>query len=730
MSVDSGDRWLELQGLKVIEFGGTLSNRLLVKLLSDQGADISCYNWKSQEDSVASANWSDGRVVRDHDMSSKRSREDLWQLIEESDVFITSFDQEAMLEIGLDYKSLSSRIPSLLYCAIGAFPAEAERVENQNAEWIVAAELGLDRITTPDDPRVEPLPLASVYAAIQAAIYLAGGLTLRDRSGAGMFMELSLFGATITTLSVNLVEISDPTVVSLQGRYRLPSADRYMCADGRAVQVQATTPEVLTAMLRSMGHDELLEEAVLGLTGLPSAESVRDWYDRFAEIFRQRTSWEWEEIAAAEGAAVTVCRTRAEWVEESHAYETGILKKVQGSTKPDLGPAVRLYPLERSVVDTVTAGSGKSTNVQSETHLPLAGKRVLDLSIIFAGPTCGRLLAELGADVIKIDAPYRSAPPYLSPMAWLDVQRSKRSLLVDLRTEEGKEVLWRLIDESDAILQNYRAGKLDKLGFGYEEVVARKPDIVYISMNAFDFDGAMSRRPGWEPNAQALTGMQMSRIKGGGMPPRVPVPANDFASGFLCAYGAILALRAAERTGKGQRVLGSLTRTASFIQTSELAWATGDTTDRPSWLDSEIRFVECEDGWLAVQINPASGIDDADFVTSRGLTRISAMEFFRGRSLKAVIAREPHDLRNAGWVREAGLLKTWDNPNWGEMTNVFARGTTTGMEHRYGWPAPDPGQDSASVLRTFGYSDEQITKLSETGVIAGPIPLFGRAPGS
>ena len=122
------------------------------------------------------------------------------------------------------------------------------------------------------------------------------------------------------------------------------------------------------------------------------------------------------------------------------------------------------------------------------TNLPLAGIRVLDLCIVLAGPTCGRTLAQYGAEVIKIDPEHR--PPQLTP--WLDVGRGKRSIALNISTPEGLDTFLKLVDSADVILEGFRKGVTDRLGIGYEQVRAKNPGIVYTSINCFGRSGPVS----------------------------------------------------------------------------------------------------------------------------------------------------------------------------------------------------------------------------------------------
>ena len=172
---------------------------------------------------------------------------------------------------------------------------------------------------------------------------------------------------------------------------------------------------------------------------------------------------------------------------------------------------------------------------------------MLDLCIVLAGPTCGRTLAEYGADVIKIDDPAR---PY-DPSGSLDVNRGKRSILLDLKQEAGRQVFFDLLETADVVVENYRKGSLAKLGLDYDSLKQRKPDLVYASLNAYGYDGPWSERPGWEQLAQATSGMQARRGGRDAAPMLMPYPVNDYGTGMMGAYAVALALHERNRTGPG-----------------------------------------------------------------------------------------------------------------------------------------------------------------------------------
>jgi crotonobetainyl-CoA:carnitine CoA-transferase CaiB-like acyl-CoA transferase len=366
----------------------------------------------------------------------------------------------------------------------------------------------------------------------------------------------------------------------------------------------------------------------------------------------------------------------------------------------------------------------------------LEGVRVLDLCIILAGPTLGRTLAEFGADVIKIDSPTRGG--YVA--SHNDVNRGKRSLLLDLKSEAGRDIFWRLLGDADVVAQNYRAGKLDRLGLGYEEVRQRKPDIVYASLNAFGHLGPWAKRPGHEQFAQAATGMQR-RFGGDGPPAVQPNPINDYGTGFMGAYAVALALLHRRRTGEGQHVDTALAYTAMVHQSPFMQLYDGKRWEEPSGQDRLgsgplHRAYQARDGWVFIGARPdevsrLAAVDGlAGIATLQGDALEEALaQRFAGdtvatwveRLTKAGIGAQPcildlEDLMHDPWVTAHQLSLTREHDEIGLVTTCGPAPRLSRTPIRVGWPAPKPGADAREILAEIGLA-HRLEALIEAGVV-------------
>ena len=196
-----------------------------------------------------------------------------------------------------------------------------------------------------------------------------------------------------------------------------------------------------------------------------------------------------------------------------------------------------------------------------ESMPPLTGLRVLDLTRVLAGPYCAMMLGDMGAEVIKIEEPAqgddtRSWAPHRDGWStfFLGLNRSKKSLAIDLKSDAGASVLGRLIDTADVLIENFRPGSLSKLGFGYERVAARNRRLVYCSITGYGQTGPKRRLPGYDAVIQAESGLMDVTGHPDGPPTRVGVAITDYLAGLYAMNGILLALRDRDRTGQGQHV--------------------------------------------------------------------------------------------------------------------------------------------------------------------------------
>ena len=389
----------------------------------------------------------------------------------------------------------------------------------------------------------------------------------------------------------------------------------------------------------------------------------------------------------------------------------------------------------------------------SEFPDPLAGIKVLDFSHVQSGPICTAMLADMGAEVVKIES--FAGDQFRQPMEganFFNFNRNKRGMALNLKTKEGKEIILKLVKDADVLVENFLPGAMDRLGFGYETLSRLNPGIVYCSISGFGLSGPFRDRPAYDPILQAMSGIMDST----GEPDRPPVrmrPAMvDYSAGFNAAFAITAALYGREKTGRGQRIDVALLDVAlyamgpfvtQFARKGELPERAGSA--QPS--GGAIQNFETRDGLIyvvagtdhmwknlceALQI-PEVG-NDPRYATrqARADHRVQIAEIinretrkFPGQELEAKllaadvacgtvrnigeIIQEPH-------VQARGILEEVNYPSLGNIvavkTPIFFSGKPAPFRRR----APMLGEHSREILKELGYTDEQIQDLIQGGV--------------
>jgi crotonobetainyl-CoA:carnitine CoA-transferase CaiB-like acyl-CoA transferase len=303
-----------------------------------------------------------------------------------------------------------------------------------------------------------------------------------------------------------------------------PTVDIYPTADGRWIHLHGGFPH--------------LEEGTLKLLN-----SERD----AASVEHKTRAWNsfaLEEALAFMKMCGAVVREKDEW--RAHPQGMAVLEK----------PLVEI-----SEIETAPESAPEGIVDRRSDERPLSGLRVLDLTRVLAGPACGRTLAEHGASVLNITgANLPSVEPFV-----IDTGHGKRSAFLDLKAHQDADRLRALITEADVFCQSFRQGGLDWMGFSPREAANLRPGIIYVSINCYGHDGPWAGRPGWEHLAQSVSGIAMSEARNG-KPRLLPAAATDYTTGYLAAYGVMLALLKRMQTGGSYHVKVSLTRTAMWLQ--------------------------------------------------------------------------------------------------------------------------------------------------------------------
>jgi crotonobetainyl-CoA:carnitine CoA-transferase CaiB-like acyl-CoA transferase len=393
--------------------------------------------------------------------------------------------------------------------------------------------------------------------------------------------------------------------------------------------------------------------------------------------------------------------------------------------------------------------------------LSLEGIRVLDLSRVIAGPWCGAILADFGADVIKVEDTgagdeSRTWPPYKDgeAAAYLLFNRNKRGMTLDLKRPEGVEVIRRLVRGADVLVENFRTGTMEGFGLGYEVLSEINPRLVYCSISAFGRTGPRKDSPGYEALMQAFSGIMSITGEPGRQPVRAGVSFLDLTTGILCALGISNALIQRQRTGRGQRVDGSLLETAvsllafhaeGFLLTGAVPRALG--SGHPSL--SPYRTFRCRDGqWIFIagandrfwqKLARALGLealaDDPRFALNRdrvahrdelermleetiaGWDREPLLKVLEEADVPATPVNTVDQVMTDPQTIERGIVQRVAHPRLGEIPVVGTPLRFSAMSPGVRRPAPLRSEHTDQILGECGYSPDEIAALRAARVV-------------
>jgi crotonobetainyl-CoA:carnitine CoA-transferase CaiB-like acyl-CoA transferase len=388
--------------------------------------------------------------------------------------------------------------------------------------------------------------------------------------------------------------------------------------------------------------------------------------------------------------------------------------------------------------------------------LALSGIKVVDLTRILAGPFCTMLLADMGAEVVKVEDPkggdaVRRQGVIKDGLSWYFAQfnRNKKSIALDLRSDIGRDALADLIRGADVLVENYRPGVLAEMGFGPERLEALNPRLVVGSVNGYGSTGPYAARPSFDFIAQAMSGFMSVNGEPDGPPLRSGLPMSDLVAGLYAAFGVVCALHARGRTGRGQAVESALTNglismlayaSANHFATGENPKRTGN--DHP--IASPYGLFHAKDGELAIapstedivlRLLRALGLEamleDPDFATvaqrMKNRARINAA--INEKLGRQTVAHWIETLNRAGvpcgrvmgldevfadpQVRAQEMMLEVEHPGHGPVRMTGFPVKLSGTPCAVRLPAPELGQHTEEVLRELGWSPERIAALKK-----------------
>ena len=779
-----------LEGVRVIDTSGGIAAPYATMFLADHGADVVKVEPPAGDPYRADAGFQTfnrGKRSCVLDLASGEGRDRVLTLARGADVFVVDTTQEAARKRGIDYERLRTVNPGVIYLAVPPYGERGPLAGRPASPALLAAVNGMmaSQSSYSGDPVYLLLPLAAYGTAALAAAGVAAALYVRERSGIGQRIEVSELAGSLAMQVGGVLSdrvpprFAEPSPMGSKGR--IPAYRLFQAADGRWFFLGCLTADFFNKLLIAIDRPDLAANPLFadGPLGMTTPEARDAIVPLLETLFRTQPRDHWLQLFRAADVPAQPVLSREQYRESSLAAGNQMrvavnhprLGRVEMMGVPLVAEAapgeVRgRAPLLGEHTDEVLAEAEAAERPASrepaggpETPPPgmLSGVKVLDLTSFIAGPLGPRHLATMGADVLKVEAPAGDAFRQAG-LGFLGWNQGKRSIAIDLRSDRGREVFYRLVRQADVVVENYRPGVTERLGVDYETLREINPALIFLTSPGYGDDETMRAAPGFDPLLQALSGAMHQQGGGddGSEPVFYTVALNDVMTPAIATFGVCAALYHRERAGagarRGQRVRVSLARTGMAVQAAEFTRFEGSPAFPAGGIDfpgpsAGERWYRCADGHdlfveattdaqraaliaaTGVAIDPAAVAGPA-----AGPAYDALAAAFSARPVEAWIA--PLDavgvdcnavtprgetLRNEAMLAN-GLVVEQQHPEYGTTTNVgvlvHASETPGGIERS----APTLSEHAGEVLTELGYSDAERRALAEAGAVVDPHP--------
>ena len=751
-----------LDGVEVLDLTWGIAGPMTTMLLSDQGARVTRIERPGGDpfsDAPAWRVWNRGKRSAVLDLTDAADREEFLSLVDGADVVVESFAPGVTARLGIDPASLLARNPRLVHCSITAYGTDNEHADRPGYEALVAARTGsqwaqrggilspaqldLPEVPIPEGaeqaaraegPIFSASPWMSLNGFYQASVGIAAALVVQRRTGRGQHVAATMLNRPFTGSSATLA--GPPSWMMMKGAPR----GLFECGDGRWVHHWALKP---LTILQAAEHESLADapapeyasrRADPNRVGMEPHVIIElfHWLPLLQDAFKKFPASEWAAWGQRVLEGVQVVRSPEEACQDEALMTDGCIVEIDDA---DLGPIRHLgllndfsvspgrvqgrAPRRGEHTDEVRAQGRRPVPDMGSGPLPpraLDGVVVLDLGLALAGPFGSSVLSDLGADVIKVNAPWDEW--WLATAIGQMANRGKRSVCLNLQTPDGLDALYRLVAQADIVTHNMRWGVAERIGVGYEDLKKHNPAIIYCQSRGFDRVRSALNLPGTDQMGSALGGQEWEDGGcGRGGRPFLGTSMGDLGNGYLLAISAIQALFHRDRTGEGQSVGTSIVNACLATQSCTFVQADGTGPDRPM-LDAQqlgfnarYRLYETADGWLCLAAVEPEHI--AALARALG-GQLPTTDDALAAELERIFATRPA-------VEWLSVLDAHGVP--AEVSSpVFSRRDSDQPALRFSatpalvaGPHPSVGQHTVEILSAFGFDDDEIHRLCASG---------------
>src|SRR5208282_5931420 len=591
-----------LDGINIVEFASNLGAAYATMLLAENGARAIKIEppGGSRERGTPHfhvLNRSKRSLELDLDGNASQSR--IADLIRWADIVVTGFTPARLKQLRLDAESIRRINPRAIALGVPALGSRGPDADFDANDDLVAARGGItgSQWARSGNPVALVFPAASYSAGVMAATAAVAAILARGANRAGDAVEVSILAGAFS-LQTGAILKHEEMITLYQGPLDplgpIPVYRLFEAADGKYLFAACGNATFWGKFAIAIDRPDLVgdprfENAPWGI----AAEHWQPLKDIIEPIMRARSRDEWLSILRESDVPCAPVMTRQEFIDHPQTRALGMRHEI---ADPALGRMIQMgLPVFLNDTPGEITGPAPSvgddraalqwlreprrdTSPAKDLHLagrpPLDGITVLDFASYIAGSYGPMILAQLGAEVIKIESLAGDSFRHFG-FGFLGWNQGKRGISVNLASAEGREIIGRLADKADIVVENLRPGRMRKFGFDYETLAARNPRIIYMSVNGFGNRGPEHNQPGFDPLLQARSGVMAAQGGHQGHPVYLTCAICDYGAAMISAFGCVLALRARERTGRGQFCETSLLQSAMAFQAGEFAFYSG-----------------------------------------------------------------------------------------------------------------------------------------------------------
>ncbi|MEJ0066350.1 MAG: CoA transferase [Caulobacteraceae bacterium] len=742
--------------IRVLDCSQGLAGPLATMLLGDFGAEVlkvEPAGGDRARDDPGYLTWNRNKKRVTLDVANRAERERLAPLLAAADIAVFDHSPRDLEALDLDAETLAEQHPRLIHLWTPPYGTSGRWSELPAHHAILTGLCGsaFRQGGYADQPVWHVAQIVHHAQGVMAATAAGAALLQRGPDGRGRAVTVSGLHAMAQTAC----PISHVGYPAMGGGHPLGgsvSYRLYRCGDGQWLFLAALFSQFFEQAIRALG----LERSRMDIGSAIQAKLLSGPRDQWLAAFREhdvpaaavdhREDFLSSELIAANKLAEVLEHPHhgpvrmvgvPAWLHETPGSVRGL---IEDATDADLAA----FTAPRTIPNQLERRSGP----------PLAGIKVLDLGTVIAGTYAGAILANFGADVVKVEGP--DGDPFRYTGGFLNYNRGKRGLGLDLKQPSGKALFLDLARRADVVLDNYRLGVRKRLGIDYAALAAVNPRLISCSINTYGSRSADANLPGFDALLQARSGLMWAQggdgEDGGAEPVFHAIPVNDVATAAMGAFAIVAALHARELTGRGQDAETSLTAQSALYQSGDLTWYAG----RPPLtrggrdcigLSALERFYRCADGWITLAATTgkhfedlAQALDrpewlerwDAPLALSeprdgslatelgrafRGLRRSEALDLLCDAGVPAAPVMRGDEAHRCEYFWENGYYELRSHPAEGDLITSRGFADFDGAPLRFEMLHPELGEHGVEVLRDYGVPRERIVELAREHVI-------------